>query len=142
MLTPETRRRDFPALETMLYLNTAAECIPPLCVGDALQSYFRDKLRGMKGREAHFASVEQCRVMAAQMVQLQPSEVSFCSCSAEAYNLLASALNLKTEDEVVISDLDFPSGATPWLASPAPPQLVDLCTLAGHCQANPAETLR
>ena len=123
MLTPETRRRDFPALATMTYLNSAAESIPPLCVGEALQAYWRDKLRGMNGREAHFAIVEQCREVAAQMVQLRPAEVAFCSCSAEAYNLLATALNLKSDDEVVISDLDFPSGATPWLASPAPPQV-------------------
>ncbi len=123
MLTPETRRRDFPALETMTYLNSAAESIPPLCVGEALQAYWQDKLRGMKGREPHFAVVEQCREIAAQMIQLQPAEVAFCSCSAEAYNLLASALNLQAEDEVVISDLDFPSGATPWLASLTPPHV-------------------
>ena len=119
MLTPETRRRDFPSLEGITYLNSAAEGIPPLCVGQALQAYWQDKLRGMDGREGHFAVLEQCREIAAQMVGLDPAEVSFCSCSAEAYNLLATALNLQPEDEVVISDLDFPSGTTPWLASPA-----------------------
>ncbi len=46
---------------------------------------------------------------------LATSEVSFCSCSSEAYNLLASALQLTAEDQVVINDLDFPAGATPWL---------------------------
>ena len=121
MLTAASRQRDFPSLQAMTYLNSAAESIPPLCVGEALQAYWRDKLRGMQGREGHFAVLEQCREIAAQMIGLDRSEVSFCSCSAEAYNLLATALGLGPGDEVVVSDLDFPSGTTPWLASRTPP---------------------
>jgi len=117
MLTPKTRARDFPGLEKRIYLNTAAEGIPPTCVGEALQDYWRDKLHGMKGRDAHFARLEECREIAARMIHRRPAEVSFCSSSAEAYNLLATALNLQPRDEVVVNDLDFPSGATPWLAN-------------------------
>lgn len=121
MLTDVTRQRDFPALAGITYLNTAAESVPPLCVGEALQRYFADKTRGMRGRDGHFAAVEACREVSARFLGLQPSEVAFCSCSSEAYNLLASALALGPEDEVVISDLDFPAGATPWLrAQPGP----------------------
>ncbi|MFZ9690247.1 MAG: aminotransferase class V-fold PLP-dependent enzyme [Phycisphaerales bacterium] len=121
MLTAATRQRDFPALAGTSYLNTAAESIPPLCVGEALQRYFADKTRGMRGRDAHFATVESCREVSARFLGLQPAEVAFCSCSSEAYNLLASALALTPQDEVVVSDLDFPAGATPWLrAEPAP----------------------
>src|SRR5918993_634882 len=115
MLTEATRLRDFPALSAMVYLNTAAESIPPACVGAAIESYSQDKLRGMKGRDAHFAQLEACREVSARMLGLQTAEVSFCSCSSEAYNLLASALDLTAEDEVVVTDLDFPAGATPWL---------------------------
>ncbi|MBM3835835.1 MAG: aminotransferase class V-fold PLP-dependent enzyme [Verrucomicrobia bacterium] len=116
MITPETRARDFPALAEMIYLNTAAESIPPLCVGDALQAYWWDKLQGMKGRDAHYARFHECREAAARLLQLSAAEVSFCSCSAEAYNLLATALKLESQDQIVISNLDFPSGTTPWLA--------------------------
>lgn len=122
MLTPATRRRDFPALESMTYFNTAAESIPPLCVGEALLAYWHDKLRGMKGRDFHFKQVEECREVAAQMIALKPAEVSFCSCSSEAYNLLATALNLQPTDEVVVTDLDFPAGATPWITAASRPQ--------------------
>ncbi len=115
MLTATSRAADFPALAGLHYLNTAAESIPPQCVGQALQTYWQDKQLGMRGRHAHFATVEQCREVAARMVGLATSEVSFCSCSSEAYNLLASALQLTAEDQVVINDLDFPAGATPWL---------------------------
>ena len=115
MLTFESRRADFPGLAGIAYFNTAAESIPPRCVGEAIAQYTHDKGLGMRGRVPHFAAVEACREISAKLVGLKTEEVSFCSCSSEAYNLLAGALDLGPEDEVVVSDLDFPAGATPWL---------------------------
>ncbi len=123
MLTDSTRLRDFPSLAGKAYLNTAAESIPPSCVGEAIQQYWRDKLLGMKGRDAHFAAVEACRDISATMLGLGKDEVSFCSCSSEAYNLLATALNLGAKDEVMVTDLDFPAGVTPWLRAAVPPRV-------------------
>lgn len=123
MLTESSRQQDFPSLSGITYLNTAAESIPPLCVGEALQAYWQDKQLGMRGREGHFAAVENCREISAKILGLSTEEVSFCSCSSEAYNLLASALNLTATDEVVVTDLDFPAGATPWLRAAQPPQV-------------------
>lgn len=115
MLTEATRLQDFPTLAGMTYLNTAAESIPPRCTGEAIHAYWEDKLKGMKGRDGHFAQVEACREVCGRLLGLDKTEVSFCSCSSEAYNLLASALNLRPIDEVVVNDLDFPAGVTPWL---------------------------
>lgn len=123
MLTPESRNLHFPGLATMTYLNTAAESVPPTCVGEAIRRYWEDKLCGMAGRESHFAHVEACREIAAKAIGLGPDEVSFCSCSSEAYNLLASALDMSTDDEVIVSDLEFPAGATPWLRAARPPRV-------------------
>jgi selenocysteine lyase/cysteine desulfurase len=123
MLNESTRLHDFPALAGMTYLNTAAESIPPRCTGEAIEAYWHDKLRGMKGRDGHFAQLEACREVSARMLGLQTSEVSFCSCSSEAYNLLASALQLGAGDEVVVTDLDFPAGVTPWLRAVEAPRL-------------------
>ncbi len=61
MLTAETRRRDFPSLEGRAYLNSAAEGIPPLAVGEALARYFRDKQLGMDGRIPHAAEWDATR---------------------------------------------------------------------------------
>jgi len=124
MLTPDSRLRDFPSLNGIAYLNTAAESIPPIHVAAAINDYWQHKTMGMRGREPHFARVEECREIAARMIGLQTNEVSFCSCSSEAYNLLASALDLKPGDEVLVTDLDFPAGTTPWLAARQKPNLV------------------
>ena len=123
MLTTASLRADFPALEGITYLNTAAESIPPRCVGEAIAQYTHDQGLGMRGRVPHFATVEACREISAKLVGLKTEEVSFCSCSSEAYNLLAGALDLGPEDEVVVSDLDFPAGATPWLRAARPPRV-------------------
>src|SRR5271154_6491485 len=136
MLTESTRLRDFPTLSGITYLNTAAESIPPRCTGDAIHAYWEDKLRGMKGRDGHFAQVEACREVSARMLGLPTAEVSFCSCSSEAYNLLASALQLGGEDNVVVTDLDFPAGVTPWLRAAVAPTVRVWKAVDGALDAN------
>lgn len=115
MLTDLSIRTHFPGLGNMCYLNTAAEGIPPVVVKEALDTYWTDKQRGMDGREAHFVREAAAREKAARLLGLAAGEVGFCSCSAEAYNLLGSALQLAPGDEAVVTDIDFPSGFTPWI---------------------------
>lgn len=120
MLDPESRKQNFPTLSGQTYLNTAAEGIPPIAVIDALIQYGNDKLLGMDGRTRHEAQWEIARALTAEAYGLNVDEVGICSCSSEAFNLAAVALKLRDGDEVVITDLDFPAGATPWLVSGCP----------------------
>jgi cysteine desulfurase / selenocysteine lyase len=115
VLTSESRQRDFPSLADRAYLNTAAEGIPPPAVAAALAQYARDKELGMDGRALHAEQYEAVKALVAELYGLSAVEIGICSCSSEAYNLAALALRLKPGDEVVINDLDFPAGATPWL---------------------------
>ena len=115
MLSEQTRQRDFPHLQDKCYLNTAAEGIPPQQVVDAMHTYTQDKLLGMDGRQRHEARWQAAKTQVAKAYGLSPEEIGICSCSSEAYNLAAMALQLREGDEVVINDLDFPAGATPWL---------------------------
>ena len=120
MLTPESRARSFPTLADKAYLNTAAEGIPPLEVKAALDEYFADKQLGMDGRDKHYPRWEALKTLTAEFFGLSSDEIGICSCSSEAYNLAALALRLRDGDEVVINDLDFPAGATPWLQADCP----------------------
>ncbi|MCA9022517.1 MAG: aminotransferase class V-fold PLP-dependent enzyme, partial [Planctomycetaceae bacterium] len=112
MLDQSTRDQDFPSLGERVYLNTAAEGIPPLAVGAAFQQYFQDKLLGMDGRKLHEAQWDAAKDLLAQMYGLSSDEVSICSCSSEAFNLAYQALQLKAGDEIIVSDLDFPASYT------------------------------
>lgn len=120
MLIEATRLTDFPQLAEMVYLNSAAEGLPPRTVRDALVQYYEDKCLGMDGRDRHAAQWEAAKKLVAEFYGLTTDDVSICSCSSEAYNLAAQALHLREGDEVVINDLDFPAGATPWLQPSCP----------------------
>jgi len=120
MLDPASRRAAFPTLDTMTYLNTAAEGISPTAVGEALASYFRHKQGGAPTRERHMAEWEAVRTLTARMYGLLPEEIGICSCTSEAFNLAALALQLRKGDEVVINDLDFPAARTAWLQAACP----------------------
>jgi cysteine desulfurase / selenocysteine lyase len=120
MFNDSSRYRTFPTLQGMVYLNTAAEGIPPAVVGEALQQYFRDKQLGMDGRERHQDQWEATKALVAEFYGLSADEVGICSSSSEAFNLAAQAMRLVEGDEVVINDLDFPAGATPWLQETCP----------------------
>lgn len=124
MLTAAERQAQFPSLENMTYLNTAAEGIPSLLVRDAFAQYFRDKQLGMDGRPLHAQQWEAAKELIAAMFGMTAEEVGICSCSSEAFNLAAGALRLKEGDEVIINDLDFPAGATPWLIPECPAKAV------------------
>ena len=103
----------------MAYLNSAAEGIPPLAIGDALNEYYRDKQRAWKD-ETRTGNAGKKPVLTAGFFGLSAEEIGICSSSSEAYNLAALPLRLKEGDEVVVNDLDFPSGATPWLQPSCP----------------------
>ena len=120
LLTPASRHLDFPSLEKRTYLNTAAEGIPPSAVIEALAQYGRDKILGMDGRKLHEACWEETRKQVARAYNLTPADIGICSCTSEAYNLAAMALDLREGDEVIINDLDFPAGATAWLQPSCP----------------------
>ncbi len=110
-----SRSRDFPTLDDQTYLNTAAEGIPPQVVLEALAQYGQDKLLGMDGRIPHEQQRNEVLQQTARAYGLSPEEIGVCSCSSEAYNLLALAMELVPGDEVIVNDLDFPTGITPWL---------------------------
>jgi selenocysteine lyase/cysteine desulfurase len=120
LLTDITRQSDFPSLTGRTYLNTSAEGIPPRQVVQAIHEYAQDKLLGMDGRPLHEARWRAAKAEVAQAYGLTPQEIGICSCSSEAYNLAAMALQLREGDEVIINDLDFPAGATPWLQPTCP----------------------
>ena len=120
MLTDASRAADFPSLTDRVYLNTAAEGVPPRQVIDALTQYGHDKTLGMDGRERHRPQWESAREQVATAYGLSADEIGICSCTSEAFNLAATALRLEEGDEVVINDLDFPAGVTAWLQPNCP----------------------
>jgi cysteine desulfurase / selenocysteine lyase len=124
MIDPAARLRDFPPLEDLAYLSTAAEGLPPIHVAAAINDYWQDKCEGLAGRARMDQRWHDCRSVAASFMGLQADEVSFASSCSEAYNLLATCLELKPSDEVVVCDLDSPSGLSPWFMARLKPNVL------------------
>ena len=121
MLTPETRRRDFPSLDGTRLPQHRRRGHPAARGRRRARAVLpRQAARHGRPRAARRRSGTRRRRSSAEFYGLTADEIGICSCSSEAYNLAALALRLKPGDEVVVNDLDFPAGATPWLQPSCP----------------------
>lgn len=106
----------FPQAGRVTYLDTAAEGLPLAECGDALAGYFADKSMGSPGRRRFHDEEEACLSAVGQLLGTPSENVALVSCASHALNALASSIDWKPGDEVVISDLEFPSGVLAWLS--------------------------
>jgi selenocysteine lyase/cysteine desulfurase len=82
----------------------------------AFSEYVEQKARGTPGRLKHFAKEMEARQLAAQLLETDAHTVTFAPSTSDALNILAASLPFKPGDEILISDLEFPSNVLPWLA--------------------------
>jgi cysteine desulfurase / selenocysteine lyase len=105
----------FPRASEVCYLDTAAEGLPPLSVEDALMNYWFQKTRGTPGRPYLFEMQKATEHAVATLLGTSASNVALLANSSEALNLLANSVDWQDGDEVLISDLEFPSNVVVWL---------------------------
>jgi len=105
----------FPAAQRVTYLDTAAEGLPlPQCEV-AFSQYCRAKARGTPGRgKLHEVEADTSRLVA-RLLGTDSANVGFLGCASDALNLLALSLDWTPGDQVIITDLEFPSNLLPWL---------------------------
>jgi cysteine desulfurase / selenocysteine lyase len=105
----------FPRSRDVVYLDTAAEGLPPDSAEQALVRYFRDKSLGTPGRRQLFAVEREAVGAAARLLGANPANVALVAHASDALNLLANSIPWQAGDEVLICDLEFPSNVLPWL---------------------------
>jgi selenocysteine lyase/cysteine desulfurase len=110
-----TNKHLFPLASQVCYLDTAAEGLPPASCEAALLSYWKEKSRGTPGRVRLYEKhLETCEV-AATLLGTSADNIALLANSSEALNLLANSIDWQAGDEVLISDLEFPSNVVVWL---------------------------
>lgn len=114
--TSSSCRAEFPQALRQTYLDTAAEGLPAPGMEAAFFEYLYEKNKGTPGREAFFAKEEEVRHLAARLLGVSSENVAFAPTTSDALNLLAASLPFEPGDEVVTTDLEFPSNVLPWLA--------------------------
>jgi cysteine desulfurase / selenocysteine lyase len=109
-------RHLFPRAARGGYLDTAAEGLPAPGVAEAIHTYIHEKQQGTPGRKKHFEKEAEARQLAAALLGTVLNNVAFAPSASDALNLLALSMDLRAGDEIVITDLEFPSNVLPWLA--------------------------
>jgi cysteine desulfurase / selenocysteine lyase len=114
---PESKCRHlFPRAARGGYLDTAAEGLPAPGVAEAITAYIHEKQQGTPGRKKHFEKEAEARQLTATLLGTTLNNVAFAPSASDALNLLALSMDLHADDEIVITDLEFPSNVLPWLA--------------------------
>jgi selenocysteine lyase/cysteine desulfurase len=67
------------------------------------------------GRNRLYQEQGEAEAAAARLLQTSPENIALLSNSSEALNLLANSIEWRPGDEVLVSDLEFPSNVITWL---------------------------
>lgn len=105
----------FPQTREYTYLNTAAEGILSTDSQEALLEYARAKAKGSVNRPKLYQMEAETVGLTASLLNAPKDSVAFLANATEGLNLLANSMDWAQGDEVVITDLEFPSNVITWL---------------------------
>lgn len=115
-MTPVLGSRDlFPDLEVPHYLNTAS--VSPLSkpVSDAMTASLMQQARSGMGAIEHFsASMGSLRQAFGTLVGAQAEDVAIVANTSAGVTAVASCLDWRAGDRVLLFSGDFPTNITPW----------------------------
>ena len=100
-------RRDFPAVRDGLYLNSAYIAPIPLPVAEAARAFADRKASKPIPLDEMLKKTDEVRGQFARLIGAEPDEIGFLFATSEGENLVASALDLKAGDNVVVDELHY-----------------------------------
>jgi len=110
-----TIRAQFPILDEITYLNSASVCLMPLVSQQAGQQW-RDQVYRKRpdALDVWRAEMETARRTVADFIGAQPQEIAFTGNTGDGEAFVAGGLTFKPGGNIVIDDLEFPSGHITW----------------------------
>ena len=100
---------EFPGLQGRAYLNTAAGSVLGRTVAGALQQYSDEKLQGAITPTEMQAVEADCRRRVAAFIGCGAPEIALLSSTTECVNAVLFGLAWQAGDNLVVTDLEFPS---------------------------------
>lgn len=115
MLDVSTIRRDFPYLDTCVYLNTATVGISPAGSGAAAARFYDEyKSKGCDGRP-DWRDVElDLQARLARVLNAPKHIITFAGSTTEALNLAAQGMRIAPGEQVIFAADEFPSVRFAW----------------------------
>jgi selenocysteine lyase/cysteine desulfurase len=111
----ELRQHEFPVTKNKIFLSHAAVCPLPRRVAQAMNDCASE---GMLGDQEAFVlhRLKDARNAGAKLLNCQPEEVSLVGPTSLGLSFVASGLNFRRGDNVLIYHDDYPSNVYPWMA--------------------------
>ena len=109
-------KRQYPLEENLIYLNAANVCPASRLVLDRHVEYLRD-FHGnpsFQNRDKYEAMRESLRGKVARMLRVSADEIAVTRNTSEGSNIIVKGVDLKTGDEVLITDHNHPSNNDSW----------------------------
>jgi len=100
-------RRDFPVVRDGLYLNSAYIAPVPVPVAEAARVFAERKASKPIPLDEMLAKTDEVRRQFARLVGAEADEIGFLFATSEGENIVASALDLKPGDNVVVDELHY-----------------------------------
>jgi len=111
----EMRRHEFPVARDKIFLSHAGVCPLPRRVADAIAGCAREATLG--DQEAFVLHrLDDARKLASQLLNCRADEVALVGPTSLGLSLVASGLNFRKGDNILIYHDDYPSNVYPWMA--------------------------
>src|SRR5271167_237229 len=116
ILTDEDlRRHEFPVARDKIFLGHAGVCPLPRRVADAISECAKQSTLG--DQEAFMLSrLDDARKLASRLLNCQPDEIALVGPTSLGLSFVASGLNFRKGDNILIYHDDYPSNVYPWMA--------------------------
>lgn len=109
------RQQEFPITKNKIYLAHAAVSPLPSRVTRAINDYVNHASIQGQFEYLHKKIEEETRDFAANLLEATPEEIAFVPSTSAGLSLIASGLDWKKGDNVIIAEGDFPANIYPWL---------------------------
>ncbi|HZQ48117.1 MAG TPA: aminotransferase class V-fold PLP-dependent enzyme [Verrucomicrobiae bacterium] len=112
----ELRQHEFPVAREKVFLGHAGDCPLPRRVAEAIAQYARGATTGDQETYVYPAILETGRQLAARLINAKPAEIAFVGPTSLALSFIASGLQWRKNDNILIYFDDYPSNVYPWMA--------------------------
>jgi selenocysteine lyase/cysteine desulfurase len=111
----EAVRKEFPAAERMVYLDSGFQAPLARPVMAAIETFLREGLEMAGPKSVWLDRVEQTRAKVARFLGVSADEIAFTKNTSESMNIAANALPLRAGDNVLMIHGDHPNNAYAFL---------------------------
>lgn len=107
--------KEFNIIQNRMYLDNAAMSPLPKIVKETIDEFHNHRMCYGPDFSKWWDKVEHVRNMVSKKINAESSEIVFTSNTSMGINLVAKAIPFNKGDNVIITNLEFPSNVYPWM---------------------------